>query len=439
VETVLLYIFGVVVIVIGLLLSIALHEIGHLVPAKKFGVRVGQYMIGFGKTLWSRKYGETEYGIKALPLGGYISMAGMYPPAHEGEAGRDANTGFMETMLQDSPGGVATHESDERVFYKLATWKRIIIMLGGPFMNLLIGILLYAIVLCGFGTAQLTSSLGEVSECLIPASSSATECTSDDPQAPAAAAGLLPGDRILSIDGVTVSTADAVREIIQASPGEDLELVIDREGAKKTITATPELTVQYVTDDNGEPVLDGNGDATTAEVGMLGISFAAEIVQEPLTAVLPAVGDNIVRVAGIILRLPEKLVGVAKAAFGPEERDPNGPIGVIGIGRIAGEISSLENVPAEQRAAGLIGILASLNIALFVFNLVPLMPLDGGHVAAALWESIRRRVALLFGRRDPGPVDISKLLPLTMAVSVVLGLMTVLLMYADIVKPITLQ
>ena len=102
-ETVLLYIVGVVIIVVGLALSIGLHEIGHLVPAKKFGVRVGQYMIGFGPTLWSRKFGETEYGIKALPLGGYISMAGMYPPAREGEAGRDASTGFMETMMQDVP------------------------------------------------------------------------------------------------------------------------------------------------------------------------------------------------------------------------------------------------------------------------------------------------------------------------------------------------
>ncbi len=437
-ETVLLYIVGVVVIVLGLALSIGLHEIGHLVPAKKFGVRVGQYMIGFGPTLWSRKFGETEYGIKALPLGGYISMAGMYPPAHAGEAGRDASTGFMETMMQDVPADSSAAHDDSRVFYKLATWKRVIIMLGGPTMNLLIGIVLYTVLLSGFGVQQLTSTLGGVNECLISAASSATECTSDDPVAPAAAAGLLPGDHLISIDGVEVADANAVRAIIQDSAGESLVITFERDGAKRTVTATPELTDRQAVDAAGVPVLDDNGDPVIEQAGMLGITFAVEMVQQPITAVLPAVGDNIVRVSGIILRLPEKLVGVVKAAFGPDERDPNGPIGVIGIGRIAGEITTLDSASVEWRASALIGVLASLNIALFVFNLVPLMPLDGGHVAAALWESLRRRVAKLFGKRDPGPVDITKLLPITMVVTVVLGLMTLLLMYADIVKPITL-
>ena len=437
-ETVLLYILGVVIIALGLALSIGLHEIGHLVPAKKFGVRVGQYMIGFGKTLWSRKFGETEYGVKALPLGGYISMAGMYPPAHEGEAGRDASTGFMETMMQDVPADSSAAHDDDRVFYKLATWKRIIIMLGGPTMNLLIGIVLYAVLLSGFGVQQLTSTLGGVNECLIAASSTATECTSEDPVAPAAAAGLLPGDHLISIDGVEVTDANSVRAIIQDAPGRELSITFERDGETKTVRATPELTERQAADADGVPLVDGNGEPITEKAGMLGITFAVEMVQQPVTAVLPAVGDNIVRVSGILLRLPEKLVGVAQAAFGPNERDPNGPIGVIGIGRIAGEITSLDAVPVDVRAAELTRVLASLNIALFVFNLVPLMPLDGGHVAAALWESIRRRFALMFGKKDPGPVDITKLLPITMVVTVVLGLMTLLLMYADIVKPISI-
>ena len=101
-ETVLLYVLGVVVMLVGVALSIALHEVGHLVPAKKFGVRVGQYMIGFGPTLWSRKFGETEYGLKAVPLGGYISMSGMYPPAKGETASRDASTGFLQTLMQDA-------------------------------------------------------------------------------------------------------------------------------------------------------------------------------------------------------------------------------------------------------------------------------------------------------------------------------------------------
>ncbi len=443
-ETVLLYILGVVIVAVGLILSIALHELGHLIPAKKFGVYVGQYMIGFGRTLWSKKVGETEYGFKAIPAGGYISMAGMYPPAKGDETGaaRNSSTGFMQTMMQDARTASAdtvVPGQEDRVFYKLATWKRIVIMLGGPTMNLLIGIALYAVVLCGFGVPTGSSTIGSVNECLTSASSASTECAADDEQAPGAAAGLLPGDRILSIDGTPVANAAEVAAIINSSPGTALAFEIERDGAVQTLEATPRLTERYVTDPATRAyVEDENGDRVTEEVGLVGIGFASENVQQPLTAVLPAVGDNVVRVAVIIVHLPERLVDVATAAFGPGERDPDGPIGVVGIGRIAGEISSLDSVPAADRASALISVLASLNIALFVFNLVPLLPLDGGHVAGALWEALRRRLAKLFHRPDPGPVDIAKLLPLTIVVSSILALMSLLLLYADIVKPISI-
>lgn len=440
-ETVLLYILGIVIVALGLAISIALHEMGHLIPAKLFGVRVGQYMIGFGPTLWSRKRGETEYGFKAIPLGGYISMAGMFPPAKEGGRARTASTGFFQTMVQDartSSADTVRDGEEHRTFYNLAIWKRVIIMCGGPFMNLIIAVVLFAVVISGFGVQQISTTIGSVSECLHPATSTAKSCTSTDTPAPAAAAGIKPGDRLVSINGTPVTDWTQATAIIQQSPSRTIEVVVERDGNQTTLAATPALTERYVLEADGTVAKDSAGNSLTHEVGMLGITAAYQTVPQPLTAVLPAVGNNIAAVTNVILHLPQRLVDVANAAFGPDARDPNGPISVVGVGRIAGEITSINTIPIADRASALIGLVASVNVALLVFNLIPLMPLDGGHIAGALWEGIRRFFAKLFKRRDPGPVDTAKVIPLTLAVAILLGGMSLLLIYADIVKPISL-
>ena len=254
-ETVLLYVLGILIVVVGLAISIGLHEIGHLVPAKKFGVRVSQYMIGFGPTIASWRRGETEYGLKAIPLGGYISMAGMFPPAKPGGRARTATTGIFQTLVQDARSASAqtmTAVDESRAFYRLPVWKRVVIMLGGPVMNLLLAIVLYGVLLLGFGIPQASTTIGSVSECVIPATSEQTECAADDPRAPGAAAGLEPGDRIVSMDGESITSWEQATALIRASAGDPIAIVVERDGTEMDLTATPLLSERYVLDDNGQ-------------------------------------------------------------------------------------------------------------------------------------------------------------------------------------------
>lgn len=515
--SVLLYALGILIIVLLLGISIALHEIGHLLPAKLFGVKVTQYMIGFGRTIWSRKKGETEYGVKILPLGGYVAMIGMYPPSKPGEAPRESTTGFLNSVVEEAPVKVTKGRAegivdeitrvgdvgelpdadraapsapaslpadgsdsaenlspetlspetveeaeyrrglagwvdeardasadtiaegeDHRTFYRLPVWKKIVVMAGGPLMNLLLAFLFFGIVISGFGVAQTSTTLGAVNECLVPASSTQTTCGADDPAAPAAAAGLLPGDKLLAVDGEAIETWEQFRSIVAASPAQPLSLEIERAGSTETLTLTPEPNEAVVVDKNGQAVLNEDGTPKTATVGMIGASAGSEIVRQPITEVPTFVGENVRNVAGIILNLPARMVDVWNAAFGPEERDPNGPMGPVGVGRLAGEVVSMEQAPIAARAQFIFSLAGSLNVALFVFNLVPLMPLDGGHIAGAIYEAIKRGWAKLRRKPDPGPVDTAKMVPITFVVVIALGAMSLLLMYADIVKPVAL-
>ncbi|MBT2514298.1 RIP metalloprotease [Arthrobacter sp. ISL-30] len=440
-NSIILFILGVVFVAIGVAASIALHEVGHLVPAKLFKVRVTKYMIGFGPTLWSRRKGETEYGFKAIPLGGFVAMIGMYPPNKDDGGVRPSSTGMFQTLATEARS--MAHEEvgpgdENRVFYKLPVWKKITIMLGGPAMNLLIGVILTAVLLIGFGIATPTTTIADVSKCQVAAGETVDPDSTDCKLTPAAAAGLKPNDVIKTFDGKAVTSWDELTGWIRASAGREVNLTVERDGATVAATVTPVLSARPVIGSDGRPEKDADGKNKYQEVGFLGVGSQTKLVPQPASSVLPMAGDNIAQVAGVILNLPARVAGVAQAAFSSEPRDPNGPISVVGVGRVAGEVAAMEEIPLQSRTGALIGLLAGLNFALAVFNLIPLLPLDGGHVAGALYEGVRRRVAKLFGKPDPGAFDIAKLLPATYVVAALLMAMGALLIYADIVKPVNL-
>jgi membrane-associated protease RseP (regulator of RpoE activity) len=351
---VILFILGVVFVALGVAVSIALHEVGHLLPAKLFKVRVTKYMIGFGPTVWSRRKGETEYGFKALPLGGYVAMIGMYPPNKEDGSVRPSSTGMFQTLASEARS--AAHEEVgpgdvNRVFYKLPVWKKIIIMLGGPAMNMLIGLALTAVLLMGFGISTPTTTLADVSKCQVKEGETVDPESPACKPTPAALAGLKPGDTILSFDGQAAGTWAELSTRIRASAGRTVDITVERDGRTVTSQVTPVLSSRPVIGDDGRQAKGADGKPLYQEVGFLGIASQTALVPQPASSVLPMAGENIKQISGVILNLPARVAGVAQAAFSSEPRDPNGPISVVGVGRVAGEVAAMEEVPVQARLA----------------------------------------------------------------------------------------
>ncbi|AYY12769.1 RIP metalloprotease [Actinobacteria bacterium YIM 96077] len=434
-----LVIVGILLFALGLILSIALHEVGHLVPAKLFGVKVTQYMVGFGRTVWSRRRGETEYGVKSVPLGGYIRMIGMFPPEPGGDPKRlrKASTGPIQALIEDArktAGEEIQPGDEERVFYRKPWWKKLIIMLGGPAMNVILALLLAGGVLMTFGNPEkpvLAPTVSEVSECVIPAGAERTACAAEDPPAPAAEAGFEAGDHIVSFDGRPVDSWEEVSGAIRAAGAGTVDVEVERDGER--LTLTPDLV-------RAERPVAGGSDAEEpeyAEVGFLGVRpLIVDYEQEDVTGVAAWSGTFVVRMLDAMAGIPERMGNVWDAAFNGAERDPDTPVSIVGAGRIGGEIVS--ELAGAERIVTFVMLLATFNMAIAIFNLIPLLPLDGGHAAGAIWEGIKRGVARLVRRPAPRPVDVAKGLPIAYGVAVVLIGMAALLIYADIVSPITL-
>jgi membrane-associated protease RseP (regulator of RpoE activity) len=448
---ILLTVLGIVAFAVGLLFSIAFHEAGHFFWARKFGMRVPQFMVGFGPTVYSRRRGETEYGIKGIPLGGYIRIVGMIPPAEEGESKRATRMRSFIAEVRGQALNDVVPGDEGRVFYAKPWWQRVIVMFAGPFHNLVLAVLFFTILLTTVGPAVSTTTLRTVPECVLPAGAAedATCATPVDEQgqvceagtagcalperSPAAKAGLRPGDTLVAIDGrpldrTAYDSWTKVQEAIRGSAGKPIDLRIERDGELSDLTVIPIENTVYT---------DAAGRETTT-AGYLGISPLAEFARQSVSEVPGYFGMVVGQSVARLVEIPERIPQLFRAAFLGEERDANGPIGVVGVGRISGEVFALEDFSTEQKLSMFLSLLASINLVLFLFNLLPIYPLDGGHVAGALYEKARSTVARLRGRPDPGPFDIARLMPVAYVVAGVFLALSALLFVADIVNPITL-
>ncbi|MFD5554067.1 M50 family metallopeptidase [Streptomyces sp. NPDC127068] len=432
--TLLMTILGIVVFAIGLMFSIAWHELGHLSTAKLFGIRVPQYMVGFGPTLWSRKKGETEYGIKAIPLGGYIRMIGMFPPGADGRV-EARSTSPWRGMIEDAR--TAAYEElepgdEKRLFYTRKPWKRIIVMFAGPFMNLVLAVAIFLGVLMTFGIEQQTTSVGAVSDCVIQQSENRTKCETGDQAAPAKQAGLRAGDKIVAFNGESVGDWSALQSRIRDTVG-PATLTVERDGQREELQATLIKNQVGKTDGKGGYV---EGEYVTA--GFLGFTPATGIVEQSFGQSVDRMGDMMVSGVESLIALPSKVPALWDAAFGDGPREADSPMGVVGAARVGGEVLNLD-IPPENQVAMMLFLVAGFNLSLFLFNMLPLLPLDGGHIAGAAWESVRRATARVFKRPDPGPFDVAKLMPVAYVVAGVFVCFTILVLIADLVNPVRIS
>ncbi|MFJ5927813.1 M50 family metallopeptidase [Kitasatospora sp. NPDC092948] len=432
----LMYVLGVLIFVVGLLFSIAWHELGHLSTAKLFGIRVPQYMVGFGKTIWSIKRGETEYGLKAIPFGGYIRMIGMFPPGEDGRITKRSSSPWR-TMIEDARS--ASYEEiqpgdETRMFYTRSPWKRVIVMFAGPGMNLVLAIGLFLALFMGIGVPQTTPTVATVSECVVPVGENTDTCKPDAEKSPANAAGLRAGDTVLTFGGVKINSYTQLQGLIRDSAGKHVDMdVRHQDGTRTTLAADIKPNTLPAMDKDGYPI---KGQTVTA--GFLGIT--------PVTAVHHmSVGESFDQMSTMarhgvesLTQLPGKIPGLWHSVVDGAPRAQDSPVGMVGAARLGGDVFSMD-LPQSQKLFMEVQMLAYLNFMLFLFNMLPLLPLDGGHVAGALWESVRRGLARVLRRPDPGPFDVARLMPVAYVVAGIFICFTGLVMAADIINPVRLN
>lgn len=425
-----LYVLGIVLFALGIAFTVAWHELGHFATARRFGIRVPEFMVGWGRTLFSRKAGETEFGFKLIPIGGYVRMVGMLPPKPGERYGRTRKSGPFQGLIESAraESELQWEPGDEnRQFYTRAPWKRVIVMAAGPVMNLILAVVLLGLSLMAIGTPG-TMTVAWVAKCMLAApvggQPAASECPPGAPASPAAAAGLRPGDTILSLGGVPYDHWETFRRSVR-SVGGTVPLIVERGGHEVTLTISPVQTTL--------PRLDG--EAGTERAAFLGFAPTADYQRQGVGFVAGEIGRYVSRTGAALAALPGRVPELFGQAFLHRERGLDSPVSVVGVSRLGGEILGTDS-PLKPKLVLFLSLLAGVNVSMFLINLLPLPPFDGGHIMAAAWESVRRRLARLRGRADPGPVDLAKLMPVAYVVGLVFIGYSVLVVLADVFNPL---
>jgi membrane-associated protease RseP (regulator of RpoE activity) len=396
---------GVLAFVVALLISVMIHEAGHYLTAKRFGMKVTEFFLGFGARIWSFRRGETEFGIKAIPAGGYCKIVGM------------------------APGEEVAPEDQHRRFLSGTVPQRLIVLGAGSFLHFVLGFILVLILFSGIGTVRALNTVEEVVPCILTQGQS--ECAPSAPRSPALSAGLLAGDEIISVRSVGAQSEGEkmkwgeIVTLIRASANEELIFTIDRSGELLELTIP---VASRTIDGQSFGVIGVVNDFGKVRLGPIdGIVESATFVRDVTTGSFEA-----------LIKLPTLIPALIDQTFGGEERDPEGLVGIVGVARTTGEAAGSERLDTSDKITFFIVMVAGLNIFVGIFNLLPILPLDGGHMAVAIADGVKRTSARLRKRPMPEPIDVEKLTPLTLVVVVLLLSLTVLLAIADIVNPVRL-
>jgi membrane-associated protease RseP (regulator of RpoE activity) len=339
----LLYIVGIIIMVFGLALSIGLHEFGHLIPAKLFGVRVPHWAVGFGPRLFAKKFGETEYSVRLIPLGGFITLIGMYPPA---KPGTDDSRRWFSNTISSAREAHSEHiqPGDEgRMLYQLPAYKRIIVMAGGPLVNLLLGLVLISIALSGIGPNARVAKIDEVVQCVEKMVDSSATCSANSLPTPSKLAGLEANDVIASIDGIAVDYQSDPFEAVVQAPEVAHQVVVVRNGQDVQLTLKAGLAALPYADATGNLAVDQTGKPLLKERAFVGVRYAVERAPLSIGSSFAAAGQMTTDTLGFIVQFPVQVYESVAGLVTGAERSPNSAVSIVGITQFAGAVTADEN------------------------------------------------------------------------------------------------